>query len=176
MGRYSDTPGPLHGDPPPGVTGPSLLPLLLLVPRHGEGDAPLLFGFQFSQTALLVEAALGLLLAALQLLLLALTLFLAAALVEATLGLLLAALTLFLAVALVEAGLGLLLAGLVDGGPDLAGLDVVVLVDPLPQVPVGEAVELQQLPPAPADGVEHPPVPRPRLPGLPTVPAVPGRA
>ena len=148
MGRYSDTPGPLHGDPPPGVTGPSLLPLLL-VPRHGEGDAPLLFGFQFSQTALLVEA---------------------------TLGLLLAALTLFLAAALDEAGLGLLLAGLVDGGPDLAGLDVVVLVDLLPQVPVSEAVELQQLPPAPADGVEHPPVPRPRLPGLPTVPAVPGRA
>ena len=140
MGRYSDTPGPLHGDPPPGVTGPSLLPLLLLVPRHGEGDAPLLFGFQFSQTALLVEA---------------------------TLGLLLAALTLFLAAALDEAGLGLLLAGLVDGGPDLAGLDVVVLVDLLPQVPVSEAVELQQLPPAPADGVEHPPVPRPRLPGLP---------
>ena len=151
MGRYSDTPGPLHGDPPPGVTGPSLplLPLLLLVPRHGEGDAPLLFGFQFSQTALLVEA---------------------------TLGLLLAALTLFLAAALDEAGLGLLLAGLVDGGPDLAGLDVVVLVDPLPQVPVSEAVELQQLPPAPADRVEHPPVPRPRLPGLPTVPAVPGGA
>ena len=140
MGRYSDTPGPLHGDPPPGVTGPSLLLLLLLVPRHGEGDAPLLFGFQFSQTALLVEA---------------------------TLGLLLAALTLFLAAALDEAGLGLLLAGLVDGGPDLAGLDVVVLVDLLPQVPVSEAVELQQLPPAPADGVEHPPVPRPRLPGLP---------
>ena len=149
MGRYSDTPGPLHGDPPPGVTGPSLLPLPLLVPRHGEGDAPLLFGFQFSQTALLVEA---------------------------TLGLLLAALTLFLAAALDEAGLGLLLAGLVDGGPDLAGLDVVVLVDLLPQVPVSEAVELQQLPPAPADGVEHPPVPRPRLPALPTVPAVPGRA
>ena len=149
MGRYSDTPGPLHGDPPPGVTGPSLPLLLLLVPRHGEGDAPLLFGFQFSQTALLVEA---------------------------TLGLLLAALTLFLAAALDEAGLGLLLAGLVDGGPDLAGLDVVVLVDPLPQVPVSEAIELQQLPPAPADGVEHPPVPRPRLPGLPTVPAVPGRA
>ena len=150
MGRYSDTPGPLHGDPPPGVTGPSLpLPCPLLVPRHGEGDAPMLFGFQFSQTALLVEA---------------------------TLGLLLAALTLFLAAALDEAGLGLVLAGLVDGGPDLAGLDVVVLVDLLPQVPVSEAVELQQLPPAPADGVEHPPVPRPRLPGLPTVPAVPGRA
>ena len=144
MGRYSDTPGPLHGDPPPGVTGPSLHLLVPLVPRHGEGDAPLLFGFQFSQTALLVEA---------------------------TLGLLLAALTLFLAAALDEAGLGLLLAGLVDGGPDLAGLDVVV-----PQVPVSEAVELQQLPPAPADGVEHPPVPRPRLPALPTVPAVPGRA